>query len=178
MSLLSLLTTGSQESRPFLYREFPGYGGQQSIRMGEWKAVRQQMAKGILRTELYHMGTDPAERHNVAAEHWERVQMMEREMEASRRPSERFPLRPLDKPLATKNAATAYPVRRLEESMFWRQDAKCTNASSFRQKTRCFACDPPIKTSFARCFNRCSDSSSRQEKNIVYPWQACFFFSE
>ena len=106
VSLLSLLTTGSQESRPFLYREFPGYGGQQSIRMGEWKAVRQQMAKGILRTELYHMGTDPAERHNVAAEHWERVQMMEREMEASRRPSERFPLRPLDKPLATDGKKT------------------------------------------------------------------------
>ncbi|RLS41953.1 MAG: hypothetical protein DWH78_01540 [Planctomycetota bacterium] len=71
---------------------------------------------------------------------------------------------------------TAYPVRRVEESMFWRQDAKCTNASSFRQKTRCFACDPPIKTSFARCFNRCSDSSSRQEKILSILGRRVFSF--
>lgn len=99
VSLRTLLTTGSQESRRFLYREFPGYGGQQSIRMGDWKAVRQQMAKGTLRTQLYHMANDPGELQDVASEHAEVVQSMEREMEACRIPSERFPLRPLDKPV-------------------------------------------------------------------------------
>ena len=31
----------SMTPRPFLYREFPGYGGQQSVRVGEWKGIRQ-----------------------------------------------------------------------------------------------------------------------------------------
>ena len=102
VSLRMLLTTGSQASRRFLYREFPGYGGQQSIRMGDWKAVRQQMARGKLRTELYDLGKDPGELTDVAAEHADVVRMMEREMEECRLPSERFPLRPLDKPIQTR----------------------------------------------------------------------------
>ena len=41
---------------PFLYREFPGYGGQQSVRVGDWKGVRQGLEKpGPLRLELYDL---------------------------------------------------------------------------------------------------------------------------
>src|SRR6266480_7520799 len=32
-----------QEPRPFIYREFPGYGGQQTLRAGDWKLVRQHL---------------------------------------------------------------------------------------------------------------------------------------
>ena len=32
-----------QAPRPFLYRESPGYGGQQCVRVGDWKAVRQNL---------------------------------------------------------------------------------------------------------------------------------------
>ena len=31
---------------PTFVREFPAYGGQQALRMGQWKAVRQQIFKG------------------------------------------------------------------------------------------------------------------------------------
>ena len=34
-----------QESHEFLYWEFTGYGGQQAVRMGDWKAVRQNMLR-------------------------------------------------------------------------------------------------------------------------------------
>ena len=35
-----------QAPREFLYRETPGYGGQQSVRVGDWKAVRQRLNPG------------------------------------------------------------------------------------------------------------------------------------
>ena len=58
-----------QDARPFLYREFPGYGGQQSVRVGEWKAVRQNLNKGPVATELYNIRADESETSNVAEAH-------------------------------------------------------------------------------------------------------------
>ena len=47
LSLLPTLRGESQSERPFLYREFPDYSGQQAVRVGDWKAVRQNLkAKG------------------------------------------------------------------------------------------------------------------------------------
>ena len=46
ISLAPTLLGKQQEARPFLYREFPSYGGQQSIRVGNWKAIRQNMGAG------------------------------------------------------------------------------------------------------------------------------------
>ena len=45
LSFAPTLLGQAQEPRPFLYREFPGYGGQQSIRVGDWKGVRQGLEK-------------------------------------------------------------------------------------------------------------------------------------
>jgi len=61
----------SQPPREFLYREFPGYGGQQCIRVGDWKLVRQNLWSGRgstaeSRTELYHLGEDPGETTDLA----------------------------------------------------------------------------------------------------------------
>ncbi|MEY3051340.1 MAG: hypothetical protein RLY31_1125 [Bacteroidota bacterium] len=60
-----------QAEHPFLYWEFPEYGGQVAIRMGDWKLVRQQLNKpdGTPTLELYNLAADPQEQHNVAAEH-------------------------------------------------------------------------------------------------------------
>ncbi|MCA9147619.1 MAG: sulfatase-like hydrolase/transferase, partial [Planctomycetales bacterium] len=69
ISLLPTLLGKDQPERPFLYREFGGYGGQQTIRVGKWKAVRQNLRKGTVRTELYDMESDVGEQHDVAAEH-------------------------------------------------------------------------------------------------------------
>ena len=45
LSFAPTLLGQAQEPRPFLYREFPGYGGQQSVRVGDWKGVRQGLEK-------------------------------------------------------------------------------------------------------------------------------------
>lgn len=96
ISLLASLRGEAQDERPYLYREFHGYGGQQSIRIGKWKAVRQNLRKGKLDVELYDLEADPSESHDVASEHPERVQAMSQRMLAARTPSADFPMKALD----------------------------------------------------------------------------------
>lgn len=96
ISLLPLLTTGSQSEREYLYREFPGYGGQQSLRVGRWKAIRQNLDVGQVKTELYDISTDVSESQNVAELNPEIAESMELKMFQHRRPSSLFPLRPFD----------------------------------------------------------------------------------
>ena len=96
ISLKPLLTTGSQPEREYLYREFPGYGGQQSLRTGRWKAVRQNLEKGQVKTELYDMSSDISEAQDVAAENPSIVEALEFQMNKHRTPSTLFPLRPFD----------------------------------------------------------------------------------
>ncbi len=104
LSLLSTLTGKDQPQRPFLYREFPGYGGQQTIRVGDWKAVRQGMTRGNINVELYNITTDIGEQRNVADEHADIVEQLTKRMAEEHRPSDIFPLRPFDQP-ALKNRA-------------------------------------------------------------------------
>lgn len=98
ISLLPTLQGETQEERPFLYREFSGYGGQQSIRVGPWKAVRQGMSRGNLTVELYNIAEDIGETRNVADQHPDIVARLTAMMTEQHVPSELFPLRPLDKP--------------------------------------------------------------------------------
>lgn len=102
ISMAPTLLGKEQEPRPYLYREFPAYGGQQSIRVGDWKAIRQNMSKGIIKTELYNLAEDVSEQHDVAAEHPEIVARLEALMISERTPSELFPLKPIDQPVARK----------------------------------------------------------------------------
>jgi len=96
---------GNQQSpRPFLYREFPSYGGQQSIRVDDWKAIRTNMSKGNLTIELYDLAEDPGEQHDVAAKHPEVVARLEALMDEQHTPSDLFPLPAVDKP-AKRNKA-------------------------------------------------------------------------
>ncbi len=98
ISIAPTLLGKSQPERPFLYREFTGYGGQQSIRVGDWKAVRQNLRKGKIKTELYNIAEDVGEKHDVSARHPEIVARLERLMEQQHVPSEVFPLKVLDRP--------------------------------------------------------------------------------
>ncbi|MCG8652546.1 MAG: arylsulfatase [Pirellulales bacterium] len=102
ISLLPTLLGKKQPERPYLYREFSGYGGQQTIRVGKWKAVRQNMSKGNLDIELYDIDSDIGESKNVAKEHPQVVERLAGLMAAVRTPSKIFPLIPLDKPVAAK----------------------------------------------------------------------------
>ncbi len=68
--LPTLLAKENQEKHEFLYWEFPSYGGQVAIRMGDWKVVRQNLKNDKEPTlELYNLKDDPTETTNVAAEH-------------------------------------------------------------------------------------------------------------
>lgn len=108
----------SQPVREFLYREFPGYGGQQAVWSGKWKAVRQNLnrpAAGAaakkaagkkqnsrpvnIVTELYDLEADHTESKDVASEHPEVVRQMEFIMKQQHTPSEIFPIRALDQSL-------------------------------------------------------------------------------
>lgn len=99
ISMAETLLGREQEPRPYLYREFTGYGGQQSIRVGDWKAVRQNMSQGNLQVELYNLAEDVGESIDRAAEQPELVDKLTRMMEAVRTPSQDFPLIPLDAPV-------------------------------------------------------------------------------
>ena len=89
-----------QQQHEFLYWEFTGYGGQQVVRMGDWKAVRQEMLRrnnpDPLEIELYNLKDDIGESRDVAAEYPEIVARMRKIMQAEHVPSELFPMRPLD----------------------------------------------------------------------------------
>ena len=90
--------------RAFLYREFSGYGGQQSVRVGDWKAVRQKLipaekTQPVVRTELYNLGRDPGESSDVSAEHPETVRNLESLLRAEHLPSQDFPIPALDSTL-------------------------------------------------------------------------------
>jgi arylsulfatase A len=88
---------GTQRMHEFLYWEFPGYGGQQALMVGEWKAVRQQLIKGNVSTELYQISTDSSESMNVAKKHQEIILKLETIMNQVHSPSALFPLPAIDR---------------------------------------------------------------------------------
>jgi len=94
--LPTLLGKKGQKRHEHLYWEFPSYGGQQAVRAGKWKAVRQNLAKGPSGTELYDLGTDPAESRNLAASEPDVVKRLEAAMRAEHTPSALFPLQSVD----------------------------------------------------------------------------------
>lgn len=101
ISMAPTLLGKNQAARPYLYREFPSYGGQQSIRVGDWKAVRQELMKGNQHIELYHLSNDISESHDVSKDHPEIVKELETLMLKARIPSAAFPFPFLDKLSAT-----------------------------------------------------------------------------
>ena len=103
ISFAPTLLGEKQPAREFLYREFPGYGGQQILRMGDWKLVRRQLSgKGAKARasapseELFNITTDPAETKNVAAEHPDIITQMKTIMAAQHTTSADFPMAALD----------------------------------------------------------------------------------
>jgi arylsulfatase A-like enzyme len=98
ISMAATLLGIKQQPRSFLYREFSGYGGQQSIRVGGWKAVRQNMSRGNLNVELYDLAKDVGEQNDVADQHPQVVSRLANLMQRQHAPSELFPLVPLDAP--------------------------------------------------------------------------------
>ncbi len=104
ISFAPTLRGQSQPPRPFLYRESPGYGGQQCVREGDWKAIRRDLnlrpnarkAGEAGAIELYDLANDPRETTDVSAQHPEVVARLRAIMEREHEPSALFPIRALD----------------------------------------------------------------------------------
>ncbi|MCC6232580.1 MAG: arylsulfatase [Verrucomicrobiales bacterium] len=92
-----------QTARPFLYREFPAYGGWQVLWQDDWKLVGRQLSRQGNRPpapqwELYRLRTDPSETNNLAARHPRLVRRLRRVMDEEHVPSSLFPLAAIDDP--------------------------------------------------------------------------------
>lgn len=95
----TLLGQPDQQKKPaFLFWEFAGYGGQQAVRLGDWKGLRRNMQKGNTKIELYSLKDDVGEKQDVADKHPEVVQRIEQIMKTARVPSKLFPIKALDGP--------------------------------------------------------------------------------
>lgn len=103
VSFAPTLLGKKQDARPFLYRESPGYGGQQCVRVGDWKLVRQRLNPGPRQanppaptTELYDLAKDPHETTDVAAKHPDVVKKLSALAREQHSPSKLWPIRVLD----------------------------------------------------------------------------------
>jgi arylsulfatase len=99
---ISILPTllGKEQTRKhdFLYWEFPSYGGQQAVRMGRWKGVRQNLQKGPSPIELYDLEQDPNETTDVAAANPDVVKQIDVILRREHETSKAFPLPSVDVP--------------------------------------------------------------------------------
>ena len=69
--LPTLIGKKEQDTHDFLYWEFPEYGGQVAVRMGDWKVIRRNLKRSDEKAtlELYNLSKDPEELNNVANDH-------------------------------------------------------------------------------------------------------------
>tara|TARA_B110000014_G_C20125200_1_gene598739 strand:- start:4228 stop:5709 length:1482 start_codon:yes stop_codon:yes gene_type:complete len=106
ISLLPSLLGKKQESHKFLYWEFPSYGSQQAVRLGNWKGIRQKISKAKttaeIKTELYNLELDPGETKNVADLNPEILEKIESIMVKEHVPSKLFPILPEERLRARK----------------------------------------------------------------------------
>jgi arylsulfatase A-like enzyme len=73
----TILGKGNQKEHDFLYWEYPERRGQQAVRMGEWKGVRDSTLDGNRKIQLFNLEKDITESENVAAANPEIVKRIE-----------------------------------------------------------------------------------------------------
>ena len=105
ISFAPTLLGEKQEPRPFLYRESPGYGGQQCVRIGDWKGIRTNLNprpkardKKAGEIELYDLASDVAETKDIAAQHPDVVAKISAIMKNQHVPAKLWPLKAVDAP--------------------------------------------------------------------------------
>ena len=70
-----------QMAHEYLYWEFPAYGGQQAIRINQWKGIKKDLFKGSSDLQLFNIEDDPKELNNLASNYPDIVKKMERYMD-------------------------------------------------------------------------------------------------
>jgi arylsulfatase len=88
--------SAKQVRHEYLVWEFAGYGGQQAVRLGDWKGVRRNLQKGDAPVELYNLKDDIGEQHDVAKQHPDVVRRIEQIMATDRVASKLFPIKALE----------------------------------------------------------------------------------
>jgi arylsulfatase len=84
----TIIRSGDQSGHEFLYWEFPESGGQQAVRMGNWKGIRKNIHDGNLKIELYDLSSDIGETKNIASKNPEIIETIETIMLKQHQPSE------------------------------------------------------------------------------------------
>ena len=98
VDLCGLLLRGDALPERVLYWPFPGYGGQEAVRDGDWKIVRRDLAKAAKdgqpqpAWQLFDLARDPKETADLAARHPEVVARLAALADREYRASELFPL--------------------------------------------------------------------------------------
>lgn len=90
-----------QKKHEYLYWEFRAYGGQQAVRLGDWKGVRQNLMrrkKGAdpMKIQLYNLANDIGESKDVAADNPKIAARIRQIMKDGRTPSKLFAFPLLD----------------------------------------------------------------------------------
>lgn len=93
ISFAATLRGEQQPERPFLYREFAGYGGWQAVWVGSEKLVRRQLQQADRATaELYDLAADASEVKDLAGQRPERLRALQAIAAREHSPSAEFPL--------------------------------------------------------------------------------------
>ena len=88
ISFLPILLNNEQKKKhEYLYWEFPGYNGQQAVRLGKWKGIRKNIFEGNLIVELYDLNNDIMEQNNIASQYPEVIKRIENIMKLEHIPS-------------------------------------------------------------------------------------------
>jgi arylsulfatase A-like enzyme len=80
-----------QKKHKYLYWEFHEQGNRQAVRIGDWKGIRQNIAKepdGPI--ELYNLKDDIGEKNNIAKDNPKIVKKIEKIMKSARTPSQHW----------------------------------------------------------------------------------------
>lgn len=87
ISFLPILTGHKQQLHPYLYWEFPETDGQQAVRMGKWKGIRQNIQNGNLKLALYNLDNDLQELKDLSGKFPNIVRKMEQIMKKEHIPA-------------------------------------------------------------------------------------------
>jgi arylsulfatase A-like enzyme len=90
ISMLPVMLGKRQRSHEFFYWEFHERGFAQAVRMGDWKAVRNNIASPL---ELYDLRVDLREQNNLAAKHPDVIKKIEDYLKTARTESPHWPVK-------------------------------------------------------------------------------------